>query len=84
VSNLVKVKATSIGVYGGSRVRPGQVFEVPEGFTGSWFEPAPDDRPVAEQVADAVEALKNENAAEVDESEEVEVIDEEDDFPDLV
>ncbi len=32
------VKATALGFYKGSRVRPGTVFSVPDTMTGSWFE----------------------------------------------
>lgn len=35
----MKVRATAMGFHGGSRRREGDVFEVPEGVTGSWFEP---------------------------------------------
>lgn len=33
----MKVKALQAGFFGGSRVREGQEFEVPEGTKGSWF-----------------------------------------------
>lgn len=36
----MKVRATAVGFHGGSRRRVGEVFDVPEGVTGSWFEPA--------------------------------------------
>lgn len=29
-----------MGFYGGARRRPGDVFEVPDGTTASWFQPA--------------------------------------------
>jgi hypothetical protein len=32
------VKATALGFYKGSRVRPGTVFSVPDSMAGSWFE----------------------------------------------
>ncbi len=32
------VKATALGFYKGSRVRPGTVFSVPDTMTGNWFE----------------------------------------------
>lgn len=35
----MKVKAKALGFYGGSRRRPGEVFEVPEGARAKWFEP---------------------------------------------
>lgn len=35
----MKVKAIKLGFYGGSRRRPGEVFEVPETIKGSWFVP---------------------------------------------
>lgn len=35
----MRVIAKQVGFYNGSRVRVGQVFEVPEGTTGKWFEP---------------------------------------------
>lgn len=34
----MKVRAIRTGFYGGRR-RPGAVFDVPEGITGSWFVP---------------------------------------------
>lgn len=33
----MKVKALQTGFYGGSRIREGQEFEVPEGYKGTWF-----------------------------------------------
>lgn len=33
----MKVKAKAPGFYGGSIRNPGEVFEVPDGFSGSWF-----------------------------------------------
>lgn len=33
----MKVKAIKLGFYGGSRRRPGEVFEVPDALKGSWF-----------------------------------------------
>lgn len=36
----MKVRATAVGFHGGSRRRPGDTFDVPEGTKGSWFEPA--------------------------------------------
>lgn len=33
----MKVKALQAGFFGGTRVRLGQEFEVPEGTKGSWF-----------------------------------------------
>lgn len=38
----MKVKAIEVGFFNGSRVRAGQVFEVPEGTKGSWFVPVGD------------------------------------------
>lgn len=35
----MRVIAKAMGFYGGIRRREGQVFEVPEGTKGSWFEP---------------------------------------------
>lgn len=35
----MRVKATKVGFYGGSRRRIGDVFEVEDGAKGSWFEP---------------------------------------------
>lgn len=37
-----KVRATSLGFYGGSRRRPGDVFMVRDGFKGSWVVDVPD------------------------------------------
>lgn len=33
----MKVKALQPGFFGGSRIRPGQEFEVPDGTKGTWF-----------------------------------------------
>lgn len=33
----MRVKATQFGFFGGSRRRPGDVFEVPDGTKGAWF-----------------------------------------------
>ena len=35
----MKVIATKLGFYNGSRVREGQVFDVPDGAKSKWFEP---------------------------------------------
>jgi hypothetical protein len=35
----MKVVAKETGFYNGSRVRPGTIFEVPDGLKGKWFEP---------------------------------------------
>ena len=35
----MKVRAKEIGFWAGHRVRPGKVFDVPEGTVRSWFEP---------------------------------------------
>lgn len=35
----MKVKALELGFFDGSRIRAGQVFEVPDGTKGSWFVP---------------------------------------------
>lgn len=35
----MRVIATKLGFYRGSRVREGQVFEVPDGLKGKWFKP---------------------------------------------
>jgi len=35
----MKVRATALGFHAGSRRRPGETFEVPDGTEGSWFEP---------------------------------------------
>lgn len=45
----MKVRATQRGQYGCVR-EVGDEFEVPEGLTGSWFEPVDD--PVPERLAD--------------------------------
>lgn len=37
----MRVKATKVGFYDGSRRRVGDVFEVPDGIKGKWFEPMP-------------------------------------------
>lgn len=52
------VKATALGFYKGSRVRPGTVFSVPDSMTGSWFElverrgPEPEPEPAAEPAVE--------------------------------
>jgi hypothetical protein len=56
----MKVKASQIGFYGGSRRRPGEVFEVPEGFKGKWFQPVQ-----AEQEPAAPEAARRPRKAKV-------------------
>lgn len=38
----MKVKALEIGFFNGSRVRAGQVFEVPDGTKAAWFVPVGD------------------------------------------
>lgn len=38
----MKVKAIETGFHGGSRVRAGQTFEVPDGAKGKWFVPLTD------------------------------------------
>jgi hypothetical protein len=35
----MQVRATSMGFFGGSRRRVGEVFDVPEGTRASWFVP---------------------------------------------
>lgn len=50
----MRVIAKQVGFYNGSRVRVGQVFEVPEGTKGKWFEPVP----VAEVEAPKVDKPK--------------------------
>lgn len=37
----MKVKATQFGFFGGSRRRPGDEFEVPQGTKASWFAEVP-------------------------------------------
>ena len=37
VGNGVEVTATSNGFYGGARIRAGQSFRVPTGYSGDWF-----------------------------------------------
>lgn len=37
----MRVKATQFGFFGGSRRRPGDVFEVPDGTKGAWFTEVP-------------------------------------------
>ena len=39
----MRVIATKMGFYGGSRVHVGQVFDVPDGVTGKWFAPEESD-----------------------------------------
>jgi hypothetical protein len=52
------VKATALGFYKGSRVRPGTVFSVPDNMAGSWFElverrgAEPEPEPAAEPAAE--------------------------------
>jgi hypothetical protein len=41
----MKVIANTLGFYGGSRRRPGDVFEVPDGTKGKWFTPADKAKP---------------------------------------
>jgi hypothetical protein len=36
----MRVIATRMGFYGGTRIREGVAFEVPDGTKGKWFEPA--------------------------------------------
>lgn len=36
---MMKVRATQLGFYGGSRRRPGDVFDVKENELGRWMEP---------------------------------------------
>lgn len=36
---MMRVIATKLGFYAGNRIRVGQVFDVPEGTTGKWFQP---------------------------------------------
>jgi len=48
----MRVIATQLGFYKGSRVREGQVFEVPDGLKGKWFKPyvaAESELPAAKQ-----------------------------------
>lgn len=35
----MRVIASKVGFFGGNRIRVGQVFDVPEGTTGKWFQP---------------------------------------------
>lgn len=35
----MQVRAIETGFFGGSRIRPGQEFDVPEGTKASWFAP---------------------------------------------
>jgi hypothetical protein len=53
----MKVRATQLGFYNGSRKRPGDVFDIPDGAKiGSWFVPA--DSPAPEsQAPDNVEPI---------------------------
>lgn len=44
----MRVIADKMGFFRGSRVRPGEVFDVPEGTTGKWFSPAPAESKAAE------------------------------------
>jgi hypothetical protein len=45
----VRVKAIAVGFYPDTLRQPGEVFEVPEGLTGSWYVPVPKDEPVVEK-----------------------------------
>lgn len=38
MGNAVRAKAKAVGFYGGSLRQVGDVFEVPEGAKGSWFD----------------------------------------------
>lgn len=49
----MKVRALRTGFFGGRR-RPGTVFDVPEGSTGSWFVPVE----VPEEQAPTIDAEK--------------------------
>jgi len=41
----MKVKAITEGFYAGARRRAGQVFDVPKGTKGKWFEPVVESQP---------------------------------------
>lgn len=66
----MKVKAKVLGFYGGSRRRPGEVFEVPEGAKAKWFEPVsaapaePEAKPRKAGKGKAQEAAEPEPVAE--------------------
>lgn len=44
----MKVKALTDGFFGGARRRAGQIFEVPNGTKGKWFEPVKASEPAVE------------------------------------
>lgn len=51
----MRVRAITMGFYGGARRRPGDVFEVPDGTKGTWFKPAdvaPQPAPKPAQMGD--------------------------------
>ena len=54
----MRVIATKMGFYGGNRIRVGQEFNVPEGFTGKWFVPVPTALVEKPGEENAVEAKK--------------------------
>lgn len=47
----MKVEVVKLGFYGGSRRRPGEVFEVPDTIKGSWFVPVETPADTAPEVA---------------------------------
>ena len=57
----MRVIASKVGFFGGNRIRVGQVFDVPEGTTGKWFQPYVETAKVAESKKSEPKKGKDKN-----------------------
>lgn len=62
----MQVRAISVGFYGGSRRREGEVFDVKDGDEAKWFEPTEPQESKAEAKAEAKARQKADAKAKAD------------------